>query len=63
MAKVPTSRGIALYLDKIANGAKPAELPIMQPTRFELIVNRKVAKELGITIPLSVLTRADRVIE
>jgi putative tryptophan/tyrosine transport system substrate-binding protein len=57
------AQGIALYLDKIASGTNPAELPIMQPTRFELTVNQKVAKELGITIPPSLLVRADRVIE
>ena len=57
------AQGVALYLDKIARGANPAELPIMQPTRFELTVNQKVAKELGITIPVSVVVRADRVIE
>src|SRR6266478_2870808 len=57
------AQGVVLYLDKIARGANPAELPIMQPTRFELTVNQKVAKELGITIPDSVLLRADRMIE
>src|SRR5919198_797368 len=57
------AQGVALYLDKIARGSNPAELPIMQPTRFVLTVNQKVAKELGITIPVSVLVRADRVIE
>jgi len=57
------AQGVVLYLDKIARGANPAELPIMQPTRFELTVNQKVARELGITIPVSVLVRADRVIE
>jgi putative tryptophan/tyrosine transport system substrate-binding protein len=57
------ARGVALYVDKVVHGANPAELPIMQPTRFELTVNQKVAKELGITIPSSVLVRADRVIE
>jgi putative tryptophan/tyrosine transport system substrate-binding protein len=57
------AQGIALYLDKIARGSNPAELPIMQPTRFELTVNQKVAKELDITLPVSVLVRADRVIE
>jgi putative ABC transport system substrate-binding protein len=54
---------IAWYVDKVVHGANPAELPIMQPTRFELTVNQKVAKELGITIPSSVLVRVDRVIE
>jgi putative ABC transport system substrate-binding protein len=57
------AQGIALYLDKIARGAKPAELPIMQPARFELTVNQKVAKELGVSIPPSLLERANRVIE
>jgi putative ABC transport system substrate-binding protein len=57
------AQGVALYLDKIAHGSNAAELPIMQPTRLELTVNQKVAKELGITIPSSVLVRADRVIE
>src|SRR5215475_6048063 len=57
------ARGIALYIDKVVRGANPAELPIMQPTRFELTVNQKVAKELGITIPSSLLVRADWVIE
>jgi putative tryptophan/tyrosine transport system substrate-binding protein len=57
------AQGIALYVDKVIRGANPSELPIMQPTRFELTVNQKVAKELGITIPSSVLVRADRVIE
>ena len=57
------ARGVALYVDKVVRGTNPAELPIEQPTRFELTVNRKVANELGITIPSSVLVRADRVIE
>ena len=57
------ARGVALYVEKVVRGANPAELPIMQPTRFELTVNQKVAKELGITIPSSLLVRADWVIE
>jgi putative ABC transport system substrate-binding protein len=57
------AQGVALYLEKVVRGTSPAELPIMQPTRFELTVNQKVANELGITIPSSVLVRADRVIE
>ena len=67
MAYGPSLREIfrrsAVYVDKILRGAKPADLPIEQPTRFELVINVKTAKMLGLTIPPAVLQRADRLIE
>ena len=60
---VDLARRAVIYVDKILQGARPADLPVEQPTKFELVVNLNAAKQIGLTIPQRVLLKADRVVK